>query len=115
MDKGGDRIIVEDFNAYNIAWNCEETNRNGDRLLKEFENEDLFVINGDTKSRMGIMGQRDSNIDLIFASEGTLNYLEYFQEKDSWDSDHFPIGFNLKIEYGVYRKKSNRLSTKKID
>lgn len=93
MDKDGDRIVIGDFNAHNVIWNCEETDRNGNRLLEEFEDEDLFIINGDTKSRMGVMGQRDFNIDLVFASEGVLNYLEYYQEKDLWDS-----GFPNKIQ-----------------
>lgn len=30
------------------------------------EDEGLFVVNTDTKTRMGELGQRDSNIDLLF-------------------------------------------------
>lgn len=115
MDKNCDRIVVGDFNVHNVAWNCEETDRNEDRLMDKFEDKDLFIINRDTKSRMGVLGQKDFNINSIFASKGVLNYLEYYQEKDSWDSDHFPIGFKLRVKYGIYKKKTNRLSSKKTD
>lgn len=80
VDKKNGRIIVGDFNAYNTVWNCEDVDRNGERLLEEFEEEDLFIVNGDTKSRMGSLGQRDSNIDLIFSSGNMVNYIEYSQE-----------------------------------
>lgn len=112
VDNNNGRIIVGDFNAHNTVWNCKDSDRNGERLLEEFEEEDLLIVNDDTKSRMGSLGQRDTNIDLIFASGEMLNYLEYSQEKDSWDSDHFPIMFEIGIDY-MYEKRTNRLSSKK--
>lgn len=35
--------------------------------------------------------------------------------KNTWDLDHFPIKFELKINSSIYRKITNRISTKKID
>lgn len=83
--------------------------------MEEFEEKDLFIVNDNTKSRMGFTGQRDSNIDLIFSSGDMLNYIEYSQERDCWNSDHFPIMFKISIGYNTYEKRTNRLSTKKTD
>lgn len=52
-------------------------------LYEELEEEDLFIINYDTKSRMGEGEQRDSNINLVFASVSICVKIEYEQLKDS--------------------------------
>lgn len=96
--------ITGDFNAHHINWNCENTDKMGENLLEEMEDSDMFVINNDTKSRMGEIGQRDSNLDLIFGNDRGLNVLEYEQSKDSWGSDHFPIHIECKMDYSQYQK-----------
>lgn len=84
-------------------------------MLEEFEQKDLFVINDDTKFRISEIGQRESNLDLMFASGGILNNISYKQSKDLWGSDHFPIEFEIKAIYKTYKKKTDRISTKKSD
>lgn len=51
-------IVVDDFNAHNELWNCEKTDRIGESLLKELEQNDMFIVNLDTKSRQGEIGQK---------------------------------------------------------
>lgn len=83
MDTSVGNIFIGDFNAHNVAWNCEETDTNGERLLDETEDSNLFVINSDTKSRIGEVGQRDPNIDLILGNAKAMNFVTYDQGEDA--------------------------------
>lgn len=106
-------VIAGDFNAHHEVWNCYNTDRSGEVLLAETEEEGLFVINYDTMSRLGSPSQRDSNIDLLFANDSVMEKISYKQGYDTWGSDHYPIIFEIKARRNTYKKKSNRLSTKK--
>lgn len=108
-------IMMGDFNAHHMIWNCCDTDKNGENLFEELEEKEIYVINSDTLSRMGEIGQRDSNIDLIFSSHNVLNLIDYKQEEDTWGSDHYPLEFQISLNRKVYRKKSNRISTKKTN
>lgn len=57
-------MIAGDMNAHNTTWNCEETDKNGERLQEIMKEKDLYIVNYDTKTRMGDINRRDSNIDL---------------------------------------------------
>lgn len=106
-------IIAGDFNAHNRIWNCKSTDRVGDDLQEDMLDEDMYIINRDTEFRVGEGNQCNSNIDLIFASENLVDKIDYEQGQDTWESDHFPINFELRINSSVYRKTTNRISTKK--
>ncbi|XP_077274290.1 uncharacterized protein LOC143903991 isoform X1 [Temnothorax americanus] len=110
-----DSIILGDFNAHNTAWNCESSNNNGDILHDAMANAGFICINVDTRSRIGYSGQRDSNIDLLFAAGSVAGSIDYQQLDESHDSDHVPIGFFVDINTRIYRKLSNRTSTKRTD
>lgn len=64
-------------------------------------------------SRMDETGQRDSNTDLIFSSHNVFNLTDYKQEEVTWGSDHYPIEFQISLNRKIYKKKTNRISTKK--
>lgn len=68
----------------------------------------FFIINHDTKTRIGEVGQRNTNIDLIFSNSKIFSLIKYKQEEESWGSDHIPISFVCETDYRVYRKKTNR-------
>lgn len=110
-------LCVGDFNAHSQVWNCEKTDRNGEILLEEMEETGLFIINRhrDTLSRIGEGGRKHSNLDLGFGTEDVVCIAKYSQKDDSWGSDHYPIEFDVGIERKVYRKKTNRISTKNTD
>lgn len=86
-------IVVGDFNAHHTAWNCENIDVNGERLLEEFEDEDMFVVNYDTLSRIGEIDQRSSNLDLVWCNSQILDMVGYRVGEDSWGSDHYPVFF----------------------
>lgn len=115
--KQGESIVLGDFNCHKTRWNCQTTDQNGETLNEEMDEEDMYIINEDTMSRMSERGDTPANLDLIFASRGMVDKMKYEQEEDSWGSDHFPIKASIKIgcEINNYRKRSNRLSKKTTD
>lgn len=105
-------IYMGDFNAHNIAWNCYNTNENGEKLWTTTYNKELICVNLDTMSRQGSIGQNSSNINLVFTSSVMANRLEVVQDTNTWVSDHYLIELNIDLNLTPYRKKSNRISTK---
>lgn len=87
----------------------------GERLLEEFENINMFVVNEDTKTRIGEVGQSDSNIDLIFANDKALDLIKYSVAEETWGSDHYPVFFELGVNRKLYKKITNRISSKLTD
>lgn len=96
-------------------WNCQDTDYFGESLLEDVESEDMFIVNKDTCSRLGTVDQRDSNIDLMFVPEQLIDIINYEQITDTWGSDYFPILFNIITQREPYKKKFNRLRTKKTE
>lgn len=78
------------------------------------EEDQLQIVNYNTKSRIGEGECRPSNLDLMFCSIDKHHWIEYEQLEDSW-SDHFPIIFDTKLRGDIYIKKSNRISSVKTD
>lgn len=115
INKNEGIIILGDFNAHHTMWNCEEIGTNGYRLLEELEDEDMFIVNHDTKTRIGGIGQKDSNLDLIFCNSRIHHMISYYQGDDSWGSDHYPVFFKCEVEYKLYEKKSNRITSNRTD
>lgn len=91
-----------DFNAHNELWNCEKTDRIGESLLKELEQNDMFIVNSDTKSRQDEIGQKTPTWTWYFSNDKVYDAIEYYQESDNWGSDHFPISFKIEINYELY-------------
>lgn len=103
------------FNAHNRIWNCEKTDSNGELLLEEMEERDLYIVNRDTLTSVGKGGKRHSNLDLCFCSEDLLCIVKHNQLKDTWGSDHYPIEFIIEVSRRIYKKVTNRISTKRTD
>lgn len=108
-------IVAGDFNAHHTSWNCEKTDSMSERLMEEFDSIELFVVNDDTKTRIGEVGQADSNIDLIFANDKAMDMIKISIAEETWGSDHFPLFFELGIDRRIYKKISHRISNKRTD
>lgn len=111
VDRSENLILVGDFNAHHTAWNCDSVDRNGENMLDELEDSDMFVVNFDTLSRIGEVGQRDSNLDLIWCSVDLADRMGYQTGEDSWGSDHYPVYFDCNLSVKLYVKKTNRITT----
>lgn len=115
VEKVGQRknvLCIGDFNAHSQLWNCEKTDRNREILQEEIEDCELYIINRDTLNRVE-GGRRHSNLDLGFESEELICLTKYKQIDDTWGTDHYSIEFEIGISRKIYRKRTNRISTKK--
>lgn len=96
-----------------ILWNCQNTDANGDNLCETMDNAGMICLNQETESRLGNIGQFSSNINLIVGSPRMADIADVIQGEDTWGSDHFPIELTFKVKIQRYRKRTNRISTKK--
>ena len=98
-------LLVGDFNAHHTNWNCKLTDSNGSKLLKAFENKNLFLHNTDTHTHLDIYRNQKSNIDLIFSSTIFSNQVDVKVCDETWGSDHFPIFIDVGVDKFQYVKK----------
>ncbi|XP_077257541.1 uncharacterized protein LOC143894783 [Temnothorax americanus] len=56
-----------------------------------------------------------SNLDLVFSDTPIIDFISYKQLPNVWNSDHFPILMEVDTDVFVYKKTTNRLSTKTTD
>lgn len=106
-------MIAGDFNSHNTSWNCQDTDINGEHLFEAMDEHELMCGNYDTLSRLGNPGQASSNIDLFFCTTDLINVMEFSQIQDTWNSDHFPIEGRIETRINRYKRRSNRISTKR--
>lgn len=108
-------VMTGDFNVHNILWNCRGRNRNGSKLHKAMEEKGMYIVNDRSITWIGDVRRKETNLDLIFASEEIADGISYRQERDSWRSDHISAIVKIRHEKKIYVKKSNRLSSGKTD
>lgn len=64
---------------------------------------------------MGNPGQQDSNINLIFTSGDLIDKVKYEQLNDAWGSDHYFLVMEIDLQKAVYKKKTNKISSRKTN
>ncbi|XP_029054557.1 uncharacterized protein LOC114881844 [Osmia bicornis bicornis] len=86
--QGVETIFMGDFNARNKVWNCAVDSREG-LLLEEVTREnDLFIVNTFTNSRIGTGGRPPSSIDLFIGSHYVTETATIIEENETMGSDH---------------------------
>lgn len=106
-------LIVGDFNAHNVLWNCDKTDSNGENLYECIDQNNLFIHNTDSYSHVD--STSNSNIDLIISSGHFSDKIETIVHDDTWGSDHLPIYINVNSEKSYYKKKTFKLRSKKTN
>lgn len=66
--ESGNIIILDDFNAHNILWNCKSISSSGSVLAEVLIENDFYVINFDIITKVEEADRASSNIDLLFCS-----------------------------------------------
>jgi hypothetical protein len=107
-------LLVGDFNCHHPAWGGKGVTRekSAEHLIAETEKRNLKLLNEE-----GIptwrRGQRESTIDLGFASPGVASQVIKFQPQDDWTTmeDHIPIEIQL-AKAAPRRKTSDRFLIK---
>lgn len=108
-------IIMGDFNAHHVCWNCVDTDRNGERLLQVVEDKGLIIHNIDSTTRIDVRRQIKSNIDLIITTLSLAEKINVTVKSETLGSDHFPININLNAEKHIYHKKTFKIDSLRTD
>ena len=106
-------IIVGDFNAHHVSWNCTRTDKNGENLLECLEVLDLFIHNLNSVTHIDSTSQ--SNIDLVISNHNVVDKIESIVHDDTWGSDHYPIFIIFNVEKCLYKKKSFKIRSTRTD
>ena len=104
-------ILVGDFNAHNVIWNCKNTDSNGERLLNSTDDLDLFLHNYNTISRTDFKNNSHSNIDLLFSTTNIAQKIDIKVFDETLGSDHYPILCTIDIDKHIYIQKSFKLKS----
>ncbi|CAK9799229.1 Probable RNA-directed DNA polymerase from transposon X-element [Anthophora plagiata] len=110
----GYTIFTGDLNSNHPTWNSERIDNAGSNLLKVILDNNLFVHNSHTKSRLGSPGQRDSNLDVILSTMDIAHLITADQLDEPHGSDHIPITAQI-LNCEPALRTTHRLSSKKTD
>ena len=102
-------ILMGDFNAHHIKWNCSRSDINGNRLLHSIDDSDLFLHNPNSFTRIDTYRNKESNIDLILSSLSIADKINVKVLKETWGSDHYPMFVTINTEKHLYHKKTFKL------
>lgn len=108
-------IIVGDFNAHNVAWNCCTTDVDGTYILDCSEKYELFLHNHDSFTHIDSSTGNRSNIDLFFSTPDIAQYINIEISQDSWGSDHYPIIAKIDVNKINYERKTFKIQSKKTN
>lgn len=103
-------ILMGDFNAHHVTWNCSKTDTNGTRLFNAIERSNLILHNTNSLTHFSKSIDKSiskySNLDLIFSTVGISDKINVNVENETWGSDHFPVNVEVNVEKHIYRKKT---------
>lgn len=108
-------ILMGDFNAHHINWNCRLNDGNGVKLANAIDMHDIFIHNDNSFSHIDAHRNSKSNIDLILSTINISDIIEAKVCDETWGSDHFPIFVNIDTEKTQYQKKSFKIKSKRTD
>ena len=108
-DSHDNYILMGDFNAHNVVWNCSQNDTNGNRLLQAIDDVDLYLLNSDSLTHVDFYRRKRSNLDLIFANCQFAHKITINVHDETFGSDHFPIYVNININKQMYTKKTHKL------
>ncbi|XP_024873748.1 uncharacterized protein LOC112455797 [Temnothorax curvispinosus] len=81
--------------------------------LKDNDNDSIILGDVNAHNMAWNCPNTSKNGDLLY--EGIIDRVSYRQLEEAWDSDHVPISFTFDAYPEIYRKITNRLSTKRTD
>lgn len=98
-------IVMGDFNSHNIIWNCNRTDKNGERLESCISNCNLFLHNNDSITYVDVHKNITSNLDLIMSRSNIADKIDVHACDETWGSDHVPIFIYYTMTNSYYEKK----------
>lgn len=98
-------LMMGDFNAHNVIWNCRDTDTNGDRLYNSIDSHNLLIQNFDSATHIDIHRNLTSNLDLVLSTPLISDKIRVQVSDETLGSDHFPIFLNIDSKKYFYEKK----------
>lgn len=108
-------LLVGDFNAHHVSWNCQQTDADGAKLKQSIDQSDLVLLNPHTLTHYCSAHQKHSNIDLFFSTPGLADKINLTVEQALRGSDHYAVHFSINAEKYIYRKKSFNIKSCKTN
>lgn len=108
-------ILVGDFNAHNVKWNCKKTDVNGERLEQSIENQNMFLHNTNTHTHIDMRNNNKSNIDLVLSTMSIADKINFEVYDGTLGSDHFPIVLDIDASCHTYQRKSFKITSLKTN
>ena len=108
-------ILVGDFNAHHLSWNCDRNDNDGKNLLNALDANNLMIHNLNTLTHIDVARKKKSNIDLIISTPSLADLIDFKVFDDPLGSDHFPINIKVNIQRFLYQRKSFKLHSKRTD
>ncbi|KAL7287516.1 hypothetical protein TKK_0018348 [Trichogramma kaykai] len=106
-------LLIGDFNALNLQWNCPRTEENGDRLQTAYKLHNVFLHNCDSTTYTNLRSNYTSNLDLVFSTQDIKDKISTEICEETWSSDHHPIFITISVTKSLYHKKKLKLSSKR--
>lgn len=108
-------LLMGDFNAHHISWNCEKSNPNGEKLLECIQHENLILHNTDTSTHLDVYRKKKSNIDLVLSTPDIADGIEVNALDETWGSDHYPIYVTAGVKSTIYHRKTFKITSVRTD
>lgn len=108
-------ILLGDFNAHNVAWNCLNSDTNGIRFYNAINAYDLLIHNSDSKTHIDFHRNVKSNLDLVLSTSKIAEKMYVTVNDETCGSDHYPIYIDVDTQKYRYIKKSFKLKSIRTD
>ncbi|CAB0034759.1 unnamed protein product [Trichogramma brassicae] len=104
-------IIVGDFNARNVSWNCPCCDTCGLYLDNAYKKHNLFLHNFSSLSYADLRRNYRSNLDLVFSTQKIKNQISVSVSDDPLGSDHHAIQINVSVEKHRHVKIKHKINS----
>lgn len=108
-------ILVGDFNAHHVAWNCHKITPDGQKLYDCIEKNNIFLHNTDTYTHIDTYRGIKSNIDLVMSCPSIADITTVTAIDETWGSDHYPLNITISVHKTQYIKRSFKLTSVRTD
>lgn len=101
------KIVIGDFNSWNVAWGSQSNNHRGNILESAIMSSDLCILNDGRPTHLSTHGTL-THVDVSLCSPTLLQRTSWDILDEMYSSDHFPIVITLSLQNNTKRSNFNR-------
>ena len=94
-------LIMGDFNAHNVLWGSEKTDKNGEVIEHFLNKNSLIILNNGERTRLDPRTGKTSCLDLSITSPSLACKSTWGVMRSTFGSDHFPISLQVSLEKSI--------------